>query len=798
MVGSPGLRSGVDGERGQVALGSPSSDLASSPGHGDQLSARRMTGGHSPGNFTQEEVIQFGGIPDQAAEGRRLSCRLQGRPEVDDMQQRCAVRAAKLRISLGSNEGEVSNSINDLLDLEAERALELIRNLAVVKPMNDSEIDALGVRVLDDFCADLAPPLQEQEEEDENVEMVVVSPPETGREDRVRTRTSPKRKWKRKIYPMSAFRVRSKVDGFDWSLVEVYGAAQAEFKPDFLADLVRVSGSEQLPILVGGDFNIIRRRDEKNNDNSDGRWSFMFNTIIESLDLREIELSDSTAGDEKDGEFQVQPRWRKFLAHVGPGALVAIGFLDPSNLETDMQAGADCKYELLWVILVGMIFALFIQTLSANLGVKTGKHLAELCREGYPPFVNIRLWIIAELAVISDDIPEVLGTAFAFNILFKIPVWAGVILTVFSTVLLLGVQRFGARKLEFIIAAFMFTMAGCFFGELSYVSPSAREVTKGMFVPSLRGKGAAANAIALFGAIITPYNLFLHSALVLSWKTPRSNKSIRAACRYFLIECGLAFVVAFLVAGSICSANNLSPADAGACGDLTPQSAPLLLRNVLGRSSSVVYVVALLASGQSTTISCTFAGQVIMQGFLDMKMKNWVRNLITRVIAIAPSLIVSIVSSPSGAGKLIILSSMILSFEMLFALIPLLKFCNSNKKVGPLKESIYTVIIAWALSVALIIVNTYFLVWTYIDWLAHNHLPRYTNVLVSVVIFALMAAYLVIVVYLTFRKDMVVTYVPVAERVQGQAEAGRAPVLASGADGDQPALYRKDLADASM
>uniref|UniRef100_A0A453N5E4 Uncharacterized protein n=1 Tax=Aegilops tauschii subsp. strangulata TaxID=200361 RepID=A0A453N5E4_AEGTS len=210
---------------------------------------------------------------------------------------------------------------------------------------------------------------------------------------------------------------------------------------------------------------------------------------------------DSTTGDEKDGEFQ-QPRWRKFLAHVGSGALVAIGFLDPSNLETDMQAGADFKYELLWVVLVGMIFVLFIQTLSANLGVKTGRHLAELCREEYPPFVNICLWIIAELAVISDDIPEVLGTAFAFNILFKIPVWAGVILTVFSTLLLLGVQRFGARKLEFIIAAFMFTMAGCFFGELSYLSPSARDVTKGMFVPSLRGKGAAANAMALFGAII--------------------------------------------------------------------------------------------------------------------------------------------------------------------------------------------------------------------------------------------------------------------------------------------------------
>ncbi|CAL5018476.1 unnamed protein product [Urochloa decumbens] len=395
-----------------------------------------------------------------------------------------------------------------------------------------------------------------------------------------------------------------------------------------------------------------------------------------------------------DEQFRVKPKWRNFLAHVGPGALVAIGFLDPSNIETDMQAGAEFKYELLWVVLVGLIFALLIQTLAANLGVKTGKHLAELCREEYPRYVTICLWITAELAVICDDIPQVLGTAFAFNILLKIPVWAGVILTVLSTLVILGVQRFGARKLEFIIAAFMFTMAGCFFGELTYLKPSAREVVKGMFVPSLQGKAAAVNAVALFGSIITPYNLFLHSALVLSRNTPRSVKSINAACRYFLIECSLAFVVAFLinvalvvVAGTVCSANNLSPADANTCSDLTLQSTPLLLRNVLGRSSSVVYAVALLASGQSTTISCTFSGQVIMQGFLDTTMRSWARNMLTRAIAIAPSLIASVVSGPSGAAKLIILSSMLLSFELPFAIIPLLKFCNSSKKVGLLKES---------------------------------------------------------------------------------------------------------------
>ncbi|WVZ83598.1 hypothetical protein U9M48_030729 [Paspalum notatum var. saurae] len=518
------------------------------------------------------------------------------------------------------------------------------------------------------------------------------------------------------------------------------------------------------------------------------------------------EHKDNDVESIEEEQFRVQPKWRKFLSHVGPGALVAIGFLDPSNIETDMQAGAEFKYELLWVVLVGLIFALLIQTLATNLGVKTGKHLAELCREEYPRCVTIFLWITAELAVICDDIPQVLGTAFAFNILFKIPVWAGVILTVLSTIVFLGVQRFGARKLELIIAAFMFTMAACFFGELTYLRPSAKQVIKGMFVPSLQGKDAAANAIALFGSIITPYNLFLHSALVLSRKTPRSVKSINAACRYFLIDCSLAFVVAFLinvavvvVAGTVCNANNLSPADLNTCSDLTLQSTPLLLRNVLGRSSSVVYAVALLASGQSTTISCTFSGQVIMQGFLDTKMKSWARNIITRLIAIAPSLIASVVSGPSGAAKLIILSSMLLSFELPFAIIPLLRFGNSSKKVGPLKESIYTVALAWTISSAIIAINAYFIVWAYMDWLIHNSLPKYANAIVSVAFFAVMAAYVVAILYLTFRKDRVVTYVfsaPSAPpETDGAEEAGAGQRLAAA---DQPAPFREeDMAEAS-
>ncbi|KAJ6685369.1 SOLUTE CARRIER PROTEIN FAMILY 11 MEMBER [Salix purpurea] len=417
-----------------------------------------------------------------------------------------------------------------------------------------------------------------------------------------------------------------------------------------------------------------------------------------------------------DDHGQQKPGWRKFLSYVGPGFLVSLAYLDPGNLETDLQAGANHGYELLWVILVGLIFALIIQSLAANLGVSTGRHLAELCKVEYPKYVKLCLWLLAELAVIAADIPEVIGTAFALNILFHIPVWAGVLMTGFSTLLLLGLQKYGIRKLELLISVLVFTMAACFFGELSYVKPPASGVLKGMFIPKLSGQGATGDAIALLGALVMPHNLFLHSALVLSRKVPNSVRGINDACRYFLIESGFALFVAFLinvsivsVSGTVCLAKNLSPEDAARCDDLTLKGASFLLKNVLGKSSSIVYSIALLASGQSSTITGTYAGQYIMQGFLDLKMRKWLRNLLTRSVAILPSLIVSIIGGQSGASRLIIIASMILSFELPFALIPLLKFSSSNTKMGPHKNSIYIIVISWILGFMIIGINVYYL-----------------------------------------------------------------------------------------
>ncbi|KAJ7965519.1 putative Metal transporter [Quillaja saponaria] len=473
----------------------------------------------------------------------------------------------------------------------------------------------------------------------------------------------------------------------------------------------------------------------------------------------------SMVSDDHDKHFDYdhgdeRPGWRKFLSYVGPGFLVSLAYLDPGNLETDLQAGANHRYELLWVILIGLIFALIIQSLAANLGVTTGKHLSELCKAEYPNLVKYCLWLLAELAVIAADIPEVIGTAFALNILFHIPVWAGVLLTGLSTLVLLGLQKYGVRKLEILIAVLVFIMAGCFFGEVSYVKPPASGVLKGMFVPKLSGDGATGDAIALLGALVMPHNLFLHSALVLSRKIPSSVRGINDACRYFLIESGFALFVAFLinvaivsVSGTVCSAENLSDENKDQCRDLTLNSASFLLKNVLGGSSSAVYAIALFASGQSSAITGTYAGQYIMQGFLDLKMKPWTRNLLTRSIAITPSLIVSIIGGSSGAGRLIIIASMILSFELPFALIPLLKFSSSASKMGPHKNSIYIIIFSWVLGLALIGINVYYLSTAFVDWLIHNDIAKVAKVFVGIIVFPLMAIYIIAIIYLTFRKD---------------------------------------------
>ncbi|KAF9615385.1 hypothetical protein IFM89_023036 [Coptis chinensis] len=459
---------------------------------------------------------------------------------------------------------------------------------------------------------------------------------------------------------------------------------------------------------------------------------------------------------------------RNFLSFVGPGFLVSLAYLDPGNFETDLQAGANHRYD----------------SLAANLGVSTGRHLSELCKEEYPKYVNYCLWLLAEVAVIAADIPEVIGTAFALNILFGIQVWVGVLITGLSTLLLIGLQRYGIRKLEILIALLVFVMAGCFLAELSYVKPPVVDVLQGMFIPKLNGDGATGDAIALFGALIMPHNLFLHSALVLSRKIPKSVNGINVSkipklgSKVFSNLCLLSLVYVVKSACRSEIANIKSKCQIHGleiyvilffflnCFTYAIKTCVSInsMQNVLRKSSSTIYAIALLASGQSSAITGTYAGQYIMQGFLNLKMKMWIRNLLTRSIAIAPSLLVSIIGGSSGAGQLIIIAS-IIAFS-------------------------------WILGLCLIVTNIYFLSSAFIDWLIHSKLPKVANIFIGIFVFPIMAIYVISVIYLAFRKDKAVTFVDATKFdhfAQIQIEQGINPADDTYISDDLP--YREDLAE---
>ncbi|PKU61477.1 metal transporter Nramp3 [Dendrobium catenatum] len=452
--------------------------------------------------------------------------------------------------------------------------------------------------------------------------------------------------------------------------------------------------------------------------------------------------------------------WKNLFVYMGPGFLVSIAYIDPGNFETDLQSGAQYKYELLWIILAASIAALIIQSLAAKLGVVTGKHLAEHCRAEYATVSNFILWLLAELAVVACDIPEVIGTAFALNMLFRVPVWCGVLITGLSTLLLLLLQQYGVRKLEFLIAFLVFTMAICFFVELGYAKPQYSEILKGLFVPQLKGDGATGLAISLLGAMVMPHNLFLHSALVLSRRVPRSVHGTKEGCRFYTIESAIALSLAFLInvsiislSGSVCSSANLNPDDKTKCDDLDLNKASFLLKNVLGKWSSKLFAIALLASGQSSTITGTYAGQYVMQGFLNLRITPWKRNLLTRSLAIIPSLIVAIIGGSTGAGKLIIIASMILSFELPFALLPLLKFTSSKTKMGSYANSFATSALTWIISSFLMAINIYYLITSFIKLLLNSQLQTISKVFSGIFGFAAILVYLAAVVYLALRKN---------------------------------------------
>ena len=406
--------------------------------------------------------------------------------------------------------------------------------------------------------------------------------------------------------------------------------------------------------------------------------------------------------------------WQRMFAFAGPAYLVSVGYMDPGNWATDLEGGARFGYQLLWVLVMSNAMAILLQTLSARLGIVSGRDLAQACRETYPRPINLALWGLCEIAIAACDLAEVLGAAIGLNLLFHIPLLAGVLLTALDTLLILWLQSLGIRALEAFVLALITVIAGGFGVEILWAAPSAREMVTGL-VPHLNHESLYV-AIGILGATVMPHNLYLHSALVQTRKIGQNRDAKRAACRYNLIDSAVALNGALLVNAAILV---LAAAVFFKRGIVVTQiqQAHLLLVPLLGTSlAGVIFAVALLASGQSSTLTGTLAGQVVMEGFLNFRMRPWLRRLITRSLAITPAALTIYLAGDQSAFGLLILSQVILSMQLPFAIIPLIHFTNDGERMGSFANARWVRVLAWATAIIIVGLNIRLAALAIRDW----------------------------------------------------------------------------------
>ena len=404
--------------------------------------------------------------------------------------------------------------------------------------------------------------------------------------------------------------------------------------------------------------------------------------------------------------------WKHWRAFVGPAILVSVGYMDPGNWGTDLQAGAQFKYGLLWVVGLASLMAIFMQIISARLGVVTGKDLAQCCRDWYPKWTRWPNWLLSEVAIGACDLAEVLGSAVALNLMFHISLLWAVIITGLDVLLLLALQTVGMRTIEAVILLLIATIGVCYFIELFLLpqtKPSFLEMGRALLSPQLREAGMLYVAIGIIGATVMPHNLYLHSALVQSRKLQQDARSMRKAIQFNTIDSTLALSVAFFVNAAILvlaaivffGKGSVSVAG-GQVIAFNAQSdwirvAYLTLAPLLGTSlASTLFAVALLASGQSSTITGTLAGQVVMEGFMHWRIRPWVRRLITRTLAILPAVFIIGLRGDSSVTDLLTLSQVVLALQLPFAMFPMLQFTSSRKRMGEWKNGKFLLIAGWA------------------------------------------------------------------------------------------------------
>ena len=400
--------------------------------------------------------------------------------------------------------------------------------------------------------------------------------------------------------------------------------------------------------------------------------------------------------------------FRKILAFAGPGYLVAVGYMDPGNWATDIAGGSKFGYSLLSVVLISNLMAMFLQALSAKLGIATGRDLAQACREQYSRRTTLFLWVVCEIAIAACDLAEVLGSAVALKLLFGLPLLAGVLITALDVLIVLALQGRGFRLIEAFVITLIASIAACFAYELFFAQPIWQHAGLG-FLPHaeiLRNKEMLYIAIGILGATVMPHNLYLHSSIVQTRAFGPSVPDRREALRYSILDSTVALGFALFINAAILILGAAAFHTRGLHNVAEIAEAYKLLSPVLGASlASTIFAVALLASGQNSTLTGTLAGQIVMEGFLEIRLKPWVRRLITRSIAIFPAAIVIGIAGESKVTALIVFSQVVLSFQLPFAIIPLIQFTGNRAKMGEFVNSRVTQALAWMVTVAIIFFN---------------------------------------------------------------------------------------------
>jgi manganese transport protein len=410
---------------------------------------------------------------------------------------------------------------------------------------------------------------------------------------------------------------------------------------------------------------------------------------------------------------------RKLLAFAGPGYLVAVGYMDPGNWATDLAGGSAFGYTLLAVILMSNLMAILLQGLSSKLGIVTGRDLAQACRDHFGPVANFALWVLCEIAIAACDLAEVIGAAIAFNLLFGIPLPWGVAITALDVMLVLYLQNKGFRLLEALVIALVATVGACFLFEIVLARPAIGAVMRG-FVPSpeiVTNPEMLYIAIGILGATVMPHNLYLHSSVVQTRQYEESPEGKREATRFAFIDSTIALSFALFINAAILIVAAATFHTTGNQEVAEIQEAYRLLTPLLGAGASTAFALALLASGLNSTLTGTLAGQIVMEGFLNIRLRPWLRRLITRAIAIVPAAIVAILYGASGTAKLLVLSQVILSLQLSFAVFPLVMFTSDRKKMGAFVNPGWLKLLAYLVAGVIAALNAWLLFQTLRGWL---------------------------------------------------------------------------------